>query len=186
MSHLFHGLLINLIRRSDCQSVRFDVATAADGDLEDEWRRWVEVEQKKRCVLIISILAITLTDDRLALLCFMWDTQHAVLFCQSLCMSAFELRCALPCDQSLWEAESAQSWQKLRRMQSAPPLFLAALKTHIGSQAPAMTHKLNGLSRVLLLHGLMSIAWDMNRRDQTSLGENSQLLRSQETLLTAS
>lgn len=30
-------------------------------------------------------------------------------------------------------------------------------------------HGLSGLSRVLLLHGLMSIAWDMQRRDQTAL-----------------
>ena len=100
----------------------------------------------------------------------MWDTQHAVLFCQSLCMSAFELRCTLPCDQALWEADSAETWQKLRRMQGTQPLFLSVLKSHIGSQIPAPARKLNGLSRVLLLHGLMSIAWDMNRRDQTSLG----------------
>lgn len=186
MSHLFHGLLINLIRRSDCQSARFDVSTDANGDLEDEWRCWIEVEQKKRYVRVIGLLAITLTHDRLALLCFMWDTQHAVLFCQSLCMSAFELRCALPCDQSLWEAESAESWQKLRKVQSAPPLFLTALKTHIGAQAQTMAHKLNGVSRVLILHGLMSIAWDMNRRDQTSLGELFRSLRSQRALLTAS
>ncbi|KAI5195850.1 hypothetical protein AUEXF2481DRAFT_39829 [Aureobasidium subglaciale EXF-2481] len=154
MSHLFHGLLINLIRRSDCQLLKPDPSMEAHGDLEDEWKAWADAEQKKR----------------LALLCFMWDTQHAVLFCQSLCMSAFELRCHLPCDQSVWEADSAESWQKLRKAQATPPLFLTALKTHIGAQSPAVSRKLNGLSRVLILHGLMSIAWDMNRRDQTSLG----------------
>ncbi|KAJ4325885.1 hypothetical protein N0V94_000447 [Neodidymelliopsis sp. IMI 364377] len=68
MSHLFHGLLINLIRRSDCQSVRPPTLEDATDDLEDDWQMWVDAEQKKR----------------LALLCFMWDTQHAVLFCQSL------------------------------------------------------------------------------------------------------
>lgn len=128
----------------------------------------------------------TLTSARLALLCFMWDTQHAVLFCQSLCMSAFELRCALPCDQSLWEADSAESWQKLRKTQNTPPLFLTALKQHIGARTPAVTHKLNGLSRVLILHGLMSVAWDMNRRDQTSLGELYWRLHHQEPALTVS
>lgn len=88
-------------------------------------------------------------------------------------MSSFELRCTLPCDQALWEAESAETWQKLRKIQTPPILFLTALKTHIGAQTPMVTHKLNALSRVLILHGLMSIAWDMNRRDQTSLGESS-------------
>jgi hypothetical protein len=29
---------------------------------------------------------------------------------------------------------------------------------------------MNALSRILLLHGLMSVSWDMRRRDQTSLG----------------
>ncbi|KAL5413362.1 hypothetical protein PMIN03_003795 [Paraphaeosphaeria minitans] len=154
MSHLFHGLLINLIRRSDCQSVRPPTLEDATDDLEDDWRTWVEAEQKKR----------------LAFLCFMWDTQHAVLFCQSLCMSAFELRSNLPCDQSLWEAGSAETWHQLRQRQPPSLLFLSCLKMYLNPSASVSVPKnLNALSRALLLHGLMSIAWDMQRRDQTSL-----------------
>lgn len=48
MSHLFHGLLINLIRRSDCQSVRPELLIDSNLELEDKWRGWVEAEQKKR------------------------------------------------------------------------------------------------------------------------------------------
>ena len=59
----------------------------------------------------------------LAFLCFMWDTQHAVLFCQSLCMSAFELRSNLPCSQALWEADSAESWHRLH-IKQAPYLSM--------------------------------------------------------------
>ncbi|KAL1604012.1 hypothetical protein SLS60_005604 [Paraconiothyrium brasiliense] len=155
MSHLFHGLLINLIRRSDCQSIRPPTLEDATDDLEDDWRTWVDAEQKKR----------------LAFLCFMWDTQHAVLFCQSLCMSAFELRSNLPCDQSIWEADSAESWHQLRQKEPASPLFLSCLKMYLNPSASVSVPKnLNALSRALLLHGLMSIAWDMQRRDQTSLG----------------
>jgi hypothetical protein len=51
MSHLFHGLLINLIRRSDCQTVQpvgpNEVDNSAD-DLEVAWLRWAEAEEKKR------------------------------------------------------------------------------------------------------------------------------------------
>lgn len=36
--------------------------------------------------------------------------------------------------------------------------------------AATVPRNLNALSRSLLLHGLMSVAWDMQRRDQTSLG----------------
>ncbi|KAH7357364.1 fungal-specific transcription factor domain-containing protein [Pyrenochaeta sp. MPI-SDFR-AT-0127] len=153
-SHLFHGLLINLIRRSDCQSIRPPTLEDATDDLENDWQRWCEAEQKKR----------------LAFLCFMWDTQHAVLFCQSLCMSAFELRSNLPCDQPLWEADSAETWHHLRQKQPTAPLFLSCLKVYLHPNAASVPKNLNALSRSLLLHGLMSVAWDMQRRDQTSLG----------------
>jgi len=154
MSHLFHGLLINLIRRSDCQSITYKIDHTT-GDLEDDWKAWSDAEQRKR----------------LAFLCFMWDTQHAVLFCQSLCMSAFELRSTVPCNQSLWEADCALSWHEQRRLHKESPLFLTLLKSFMTPGAPLLPKHINGLSRVLLLHGLMSISWDMKRRDQTSLGK---------------
>lgn len=48
MSHLFHGLLINLIRRSECQNIRPPTLEDATDDLEDDWRTWCEAEQMKR------------------------------------------------------------------------------------------------------------------------------------------
>lgn len=184
MSHLFHGLLINLIRRSDCQSVTKvptpPPSSSPDGNaavLDETWRRWAEAEQKKR----------------LALLCFMWDTQHAVLFCQSLCMSAFELRCAMPCSQGTWEAEDATRWAAAWDMNSSSPshqgratepaMFLPALKSYltlrpgdtISNEKSSSNNNLDALGLVLVLHGIMSIAWDMQRRDQTSLGVGSTL-----------
>ncbi|KAK2002187.1 hypothetical protein LX36DRAFT_678488 [Colletotrichum falcatum] len=164
MSHLFHGLLINLIRRSDCQSVRPPGPPPVSGEdnaeaLDRAWRKWAEGEQKKR----------------LALLCFMWDTQHAVLFCQSLCMSAFELRLELPCSQSIWEARDAASWASAWRSSLSDQrlFYLPTLKSYLTPSAPRPSG-LSGFSRVLVLHGLMSISWDMGRRDQTALGVVSQ------------
>lgn len=83
-------------------------------------------------------------------------------------MSAFELRCPLPSDCATWEASSAEAWYKARAAERPPPLFLPAIKLFLnpGKQAPP----LNSLSRILVLHGLMSVQWDMRRRDQTSLG----------------
>ncbi|KAI8253031.1 Nicotinate catabolism cluster-specific transcription factor [Colletotrichum sp. SAR 10_77] len=161
MSHLFHGLLINLIRRSDCQSVRPPGPPPVGGDesagsLDKLWKKWAEAEQKK---------------SRLALLCFMWDTQHAVLFCQSLCMSAFELRLELPCNQSIWEARDATEWVSAWRssISDQRTFYLPVLKAYLMPSGPR-THGLSGFSRILVLHGLMSVAWDMGRRDQTALG----------------
>ncbi|KAI1765414.1 fungal-specific transcription factor domain-containing protein [Hypoxylon sp. FL1150] len=159
MSHLFHGMLINLIRRSDCQSVRpvrpgpGDYGGDDAGDKHGSWRRWVEAEEKKR----------------LALLCFMWDTQHAVLFCQSLCMSAFELRLPLPCSQALWEAASSAEWARISISTAREPMYLLALKAYIARDSRRISY-LNGLSYIIVFHGLISIFWDMRRRDQTSLG----------------
>lgn len=49
MAHLFHGLLINLIRRSDCQTIRTSITDdRSSGDLDNDWRKWAEAEQKKR------------------------------------------------------------------------------------------------------------------------------------------
>ncbi|KAI1108748.1 fungal-specific transcription factor domain-containing protein [Nemania sp. NC0429] len=159
MSHLFHGLLINLIRRSDCQSIQ-PHGPPDEGDdteiIQQSWKKWSEAEEKKR----------------LSLLCFMWDTQHAVLFCQSLCMSSFELRITLPCSQEVWEAPDASSWATAWRSSTSrddKTSFLPALKSYLNRGLPRPA-KLSALSRVLLLHGLMSISWDMQRREQTSLG----------------
>lgn len=156
MSHLFHGLLINLIRRSDCQSARCQVFDESEiVDVDRRWKAEVDAEQKRR----------------LALLCFMWDTQHAVLFSQSLCMNAAELKLTLPWNEALWEAETAEEWCAINSVQQPQPQYLAILKTYINPRAESNTRPLNALSRVLMLHGLMSVAWDLNRRDQTSLGK---------------
>ncbi|KAH6672567.1 fungal-specific transcription factor domain-containing protein [Halenospora varia] len=153
MSHLFHGLLINLIRRSNCQTVQQPSLHDGTGDLESDWRTFVDVEQRKR----------------LALLCFLWDTQHAVLFSQSLCMSAFELRVSLPCNPTTWEADSAEEWYNNFRRETEIS-FLSVLKIYVNPGSASPPAQLNALSQLLILHGLMSLSWDMKRRDQTSLG----------------
>ncbi|BDD57216.1 hypothetical protein MAP00_002601 [Monascus purpureus] len=155
MAQLFHCVLIKLIRRSDCTAIRTSPAKPDLQDLDLEWRRAMDVEQRKR----------------LAILCFMWDTQHATLFSQSLCMSAFEIRSSLACDSGTWEAESAEEWHRNSQregLQSHLP-FLNVLKAYITPNAMQRPRHLNALSRVLLLHGLMSIASDLKRRDQTTL-----------------
>jgi hypothetical protein len=100
----------------------------------------------------------------------MWDTQHAVLFSQSLCMNAAELKLILPWNESLWQAETAEEWHRLHSSEQSQTLYLSVLKSYINPGSGSRPRSLNALSRVLMLHGLMSVAWDLNRRDQTSLG----------------
>jgi hypothetical protein len=99
----------------------------------------------------------------------MWDTQHAVLFSQSLCMNASELILSLPWDPAVWEAGTASEWFHLMKNTPPPPSYLSILKMYTNPSIAQPPAQLNALSRVVILHGLMSISWDLNRRDQTSL-----------------
>jgi hypothetical protein len=86
-------------------------------------------------------------------------------------MSSFELRTTLPCNQTAWEATSAEEWW--RYAEKEPPVpYLSALKVYMTPDSGTQPPQLNALSRLLILHGLMSIQWDMKRRDQSSLGES--------------
>ena len=108
----------------------------------------------------------------------MWDTQHAVLFSQSLCMNAAELKLSLPWDSAVWEADSAEEWYQVSSVVPPSPAYLSVLKAYINPESARDTSRLNALSRVLVLHGIMSVAWDLNRRDQTSLGTCKAILYS--------
>jgi hypothetical protein len=153
MAQLFHCVLIKLIRRSDCPIIRTSGISKRPDDLEAAWRRAMDAEQRKR----------------LAMHCFMWDTQHAVLFSQSLCMSAFEIRSSLPCDPGAWEATSAEEWFENSRREGPHRLFLSVLKAYITPNAIGRPRHLNALARTFLLHGLLSVSSDLKRRDQTTL-----------------
>jgi hypothetical protein len=106
---------------------------------------------------------------RLALISFMWDTQHAIFFAQILCMNASELKVTLPWDTAVWEAETAHEWWEWTRASPAPQPYLTILQMYTDPHGSSAPRHLNVLSRVLILHGLMSLSWDFRRRDQTAL-----------------
>ncbi|KAE8400760.1 major facilitator superfamily domain-containing protein [Aspergillus pseudonomiae] len=151
-AQLFHCVLIKLIRRSNCCSIQDLPQLARSEDIDQAWRQAMDAEQRKR----------------LAMLCFMWDTQHAVLFSQSLCMSAFEIRSCLPCSAAIWEASSAREWAHLAARETNRP-FLTVLKGYITPGSVSRPRDLNVFARTVILHGLMSVSADLKRRDQTTL-----------------
>ncbi|OGE49903.1 hypothetical protein PENARI_c019G06476 [Penicillium arizonense] len=151
-AQLFHCVLIKLIRRSNCCNIRGLSALDQSADLEQVWRQALDEEQRKR----------------VAMHCFMWDTQHAVLFSQSLCMSAFEIRSSLPCSTAAWEASSAREWAQ-HAFREENRLFLSVLKGYITPAAVPRPRDLNAFARIVVLHGLMSVSADLKRRDQTTL-----------------
>ncbi|KAE8326659.1 MFS general substrate transporter [Aspergillus sergii] len=151
-AQLFHCVLIKLIRRSNCCSIQDSPHLARSEDIDQAWRQAMDAEQRKR----------------LAMLCFMWDTQHAVLFSQSLCMSAFEIRSCLPCSAAAWEAPSAREWAHFAVRETNRP-FLTVLKGYITPGSMSRPRDLNVFARTVILHGLMSVSADLKRRDQTTL-----------------
>ncbi|KAJ5326260.1 uncharacterized protein N7506_009362 [Penicillium brevicompactum] len=151
-AQLFHCVLIKMIRRSNCCNIRDLSGFTETDDLDPVWRRAMDEEQRKR----------------VAMHCFMWDTQHAVLFSQSLCMSAFEIRSSLPCGAASWGASSAQEWV-FHASREDNKQFLAVLKGYINPTAVTRPRDLNVFARIVVLHGLMSVSADLKRRDQTTL-----------------
>ncbi|KAK9860127.1 hypothetical protein MYU51_010427 [Penicillium brevicompactum] len=151
-AQLFHCVLIKMIRRSNCCNIRDLSGFTETDDLDPVWRRAMDEEQRKR----------------VAMHCFMWDTQHAVLFSQSLCMSAFEIRSSLPCGAASWGASSAQEWA-FHASREDNKQFLAVLKGYINPTVVTRPRDLNVFARIVVLHGLMSVSADLKRRDQTTL-----------------
>ncbi|THC95225.1 hypothetical protein EYZ11_005302 [Aspergillus tanneri] len=153
-AQLFHCVLIKLIRRSNCCTIGTPTRTLSlrPGDLSESWRQAMDAEQRKR----------------LAMYCFIWDTQHAALFSQSLCMSAFEIRSSLPCSSAVWQASTPEDWAQYM-VREPDYSFLSVLKGYITPGSVALPRDLNAIARIVILHGLMSVSADLKRRDQTIL-----------------
>ncbi|KAL4791310.1 major facilitator superfamily domain-containing protein [Aspergillus venezuelensis] len=138
-AQLFHCVLIKLIRRSTCCTIRSPSVPSVEASTEIErdtaWKNAMDAEQRKR----------------LAYLCFSWDTEHSVLFSQSLCMSAFEIRSSLPCSSAAWEAHTAEEWSR-HASRDTEHSFLHVLKGYITPGAVPRPRDLNGFSRLVVLH----------------------------------
>ncbi|ORY89416.1 fungal-specific transcription factor domain-domain-containing protein [Leucosporidium creatinivorum] len=148
MSHIFWSSCVTLGRRSAIFSQRAPAVFApGHDDIETQWAAWIEEEVAKRIALIV----------------FGVDVEHAAFFRHSPTLSAFQIQLQLPCDEELWEARDAQEWARLR-VNARPPIpFISALKASLmaGHAPPA----LNPFSRIAILHGLLSVAQDLQWRD---------------------
>ncbi|OQU97691.1 Fungal specific transcription factor domain-containing protein [Cladophialophora immunda] len=150
---VFHGLLVNLIRRSECLTVQQPRVIDKPELLESNWRRAIGVELQKR----------------VAFLCLFWDTQNAALFSQPLSLSTFEIRTALPCSRSAWEATSAEEWWKYASEESLLP-FQSVLTAYLDLESGLKIPDLDAFPLLLVLNGLISIQCEMKHVDQMASG----------------
>lgn len=152
-------------RRSAIFSQRPPVGAEIADDVEAQWAAWVDEEVAKRVALIIfgvdverkpaSVHSLTNLTHRSMFL----PHTDAAFFRHSPTLSAFQIQLQLPCDEEHWEARSAAEWARLRPSQRPPIPFISALKASLmnnGSPPP-----LNPFSRIAILHGLLSVAQDL-------------------------
>ncbi|SNX87338.1 related to C2H2 zinc finger protein [Melanopsichium pennsylvanicum] len=153
MAHLFHNFIITLARRNAV----FNASTPSQmhfDDSEESWRSWAREEEKKR----------------IALFEFMLDAQHATIFRHIPSLSAFQIQLHLPCSDEEWTKATPEAWYRHRKRTGYKPPgpFIPALKACL---SPAKTpQELDAFPRFVLLHGLMSIAYDLQWKQNVLLG----------------
>ncbi|ODV88500.1 hypothetical protein CANCADRAFT_32081 [Tortispora caseinolytica NRRL Y-17796] len=154
LSTTFHGAVVSVLRRGQLSVM--EPETIVSLDLDTIWKKWIEIESTKRVVC----------------LAFIMDAQHSVLFGHRPSMSANEVQVTLPCADYVWEYETAHEWWTMfgqeNTFQKAEPLFLHALKSLL--QRRPLSASTSAYSRLVLLHGLFSVAWQVQEYDAASLG----------------
>lgn len=104
--------------------------------------------------------------NRVVFAAFFMDTLHALMYGHAADMAPYEIRTTLPCDDSLWTAKSADEVHrldgnlKMYGIRSFP--FLEGLKQSLHAQH-VQTHS---EARMLLMSGLLSVGWHVNRREK--------------------
>ncbi|BGP40332.1 hypothetical protein JCM10450v2_004312 [Rhodotorula kratochvilovae] len=161
MSHIFQSSFIQLGRRGGLFSQRVvEIPLDKEDDVEFLWHAWIDEEVAKRLAQIVFAL----------------DVEHAAFFRHAHTLSAFQIQLPLPCDEDQWEATNANDWKRLHDQQRQPIQFISALKASLTAVNEATT--LNPFSRIAVLHGLLSVAQDLQWRDHV-LGFSSPERRSQ-------
>lgn len=153
MAHLFHNFIITLARRNAVFNASTPNQSQLD-DSEESWRSWAREEEKKR----------------IALFAFMLDAQHATIFRHIPSLSAFQIQLHLPCSDEEWNKVTPEAWFRHRKRTGYKPPgpFIPALKACL---SPAKTpQELDAFPRFVLLHGLMSIAYDLQWKQNVLLG----------------
>ncbi|KWU45660.1 hypothetical protein RHOSPDRAFT_16107, partial [Rhodotorula sp. JG-1b] len=156
MSYPFSAFEVTLGRSVDLFSWRF-FAKMLSGlqdkrTLEEKWAGWAEVEAWRRIAHCVILR----------------DIQLCSVFQQlpTRALSILFVRLTLPCNDDRWYAPSARAWQALPVTTELP--FPHVIKSAL-SPTSTQGHQngpvaLNPFARYCLVHGLMSVAWDVKWR----------------------
>lgn len=157
-AHVHHGTTLQLIRRGALltgasmsndnycnDSNTFDDDGYLSSKNGDPWKRWIQGEATKRA----------------ALLAFVIDTHHSVLFSHPSLISIHEIRLSLPCSQTLWDSfpTTSEDHRKITNVITLP--LIEAVKMMLNKKS----FEYSPFGRQVLLSGLLSIANQMQQRD---------------------
>lgn len=121
------------------------------------WRRWARNESWHRVVFAALQM----------------DTLHAVAFGHESSILPYEIRLPLPCDDSIWSAQSPEDVWRLEETFSMHGIsqqhFLDSLKRCLHGHEVHSNHG----ARIILGSGLLSVGWHIRRRER-----NQQFLES--------
>jgi hypothetical protein len=121
------------------------------------WRRWARNESWHRVVFAALQM----------------DTLHAVAFGHESSLLPYEIRLPLPCDDSIWSAQSPEDVWRLEETFSMHGIsqqpFLDSLKRCLHGHEVHSNHG----ARIILGSGLLSVGWHIRRRER-----NQQFLES--------
>lgn len=106
-----------------------------------------------------------------AFLAFIIDSQHSMIFGHSLVLYARELNLKPPYKEDVWNAESADDWQRAIQHYYpqgliTEPNFIDILKifTDQPSQAKDTVLTLDPFMASIILHGLINVKWYQQRK----------------------
>lgn len=170
-AHIHHASTITLLRRGSPLVARDESETPPSGmptrcgtpeagiggsaeRIEDDgtrlWRRWSRMESMNRVVFAA----------------FQMDALHAVLFGHESALFPYEIRLALPCDETLWAANTPDEVQRLEEsfwMHGIRPInFLDGLKRCLHAQEVHSHYH----GRNILMAGLLSVSWHLKKREK--------------------
>lgn len=151
LAHIFHGSIITLMRRGSSYSDVWSEEPTATTSLERSWHNWIEEESSRRA----------------AFFAFVMDAQHSSVFGHEPALSVSDLRLPLPSCEAVWNAPTAQRWQReTSKIKVNQPPFLQNLRELLARKPLSFT--LSPFARFIVLHGLSSVAKHMQAREVTA------------------
>jgi hypothetical protein len=153
MATRFYPVLVASMRKggtmglSDDSDDRERDGSAPISENEVEWRRFINHEGKRR----------------IAFFAFVLDTQHSTFFNQPPSVFISDLPFRLPCEEALWEAGDAPTWALLKQSFPPNPYFKPTVSSFL--KLENTSYQLSPWNMMIVLHGLMSVAWNLRLRE---------------------